>query len=50
LDREEYVAKRQAGLLQPDGCYVKFFNEHGSLESWKKRVVRQQQQVQQLQA
>jgi large subunit ribosomal protein L10e len=40
LDREMYVEKRKAGLLQPDGCYVKFFNDHGKLEDWKKRVVR----------
>ena len=23
LTREEYIAKRQANMLQPDGCYVK---------------------------
>lgn len=40
LNREEYVEKRDAGMLQPDGCYVKFLNEHGTLSSWKKRVER----------
>jgi large subunit ribosomal protein L10e len=38
LDREEYVAKREAGMCQPDGCYVKFFNNHGPLRDWERRV------------
>jgi large subunit ribosomal protein L10e len=43
LDRAEYEEKRAAGMLQPDGCYVKFHKEHGTLESWKKRVLKQRQ-------
>lgn len=31
LTREEYVVKRQEGKLLPDGCYVKYLNEHGPL-------------------
>lgn len=38
LDRDVYVEKRQAGLLQPDGCYVKFYNEHGQMTKWQKRM------------
>ena len=40
LNRQDYVEKREAGMLQPDGCYVKFLNEHGTLAGWKKRVER----------
>jgi large subunit ribosomal protein L10e len=40
LDRDQYVEQRDAGMLQPDGCYVKFLTEHGSLAQWKKRVER----------
>jgi large subunit ribosomal protein L10e len=42
LDREEYEAKRAAGMCQPDGCYVKFHSERGPLSEWKKRVIRAQ--------
>ena len=42
LDREEYVEKRQAGMLEPDGAYVKFYKETGRLEDWKRRVQRAQ--------
>ncbi|KAI9014878.1 ribosomal protein L10e/L16 [Gaertneriomyces semiglobifer] len=37
LTREEYVEKRQAGMLQPDGCYVKYLNEKGPLQNYFKR-------------
>jgi large subunit ribosomal protein L10e len=40
LDREDYMERRQAGMLQPDGCYVKFLSEHGPLDEWKKRTER----------
>ena len=32
LSRGEYVEKRQAGLLQPDGAYVKYLSQHGPLQ------------------
>ncbi|KAI8902702.1 ribosomal protein L10e/L16 [Globomyces pollinis-pini] len=32
LTREEYVERREQGLLLPDGCYVKYLNERGPLE------------------
>jgi len=31
LSREEYAEKRQSGLLQPDGAYVKYLSRHGPL-------------------
>ncbi|CAB4410425.1 unnamed protein product [Rhizophagus irregularis] len=31
LSREEYMEKRQNGLLQPDGAYVKYLSHHGPL-------------------
>jgi len=31
LSRDEYVEQRQAGLLQPDGAYVKYLSHHGPL-------------------
>jgi len=37
LTREEYVAKRQDGMLQPDGCYVKYLAHKGPLTAWEKR-------------
>lgn len=40
LEREEYLEKREAGMLQPDGCYVKFLTESGPLDTWKRRVER----------
>ena len=33
LSREEYVEKRHAGLLKPDGAYVKYLTQHGPLQS-----------------
>jgi len=38
LTRQEYVENRQAGLLQPDGCYVKYLDEHGPLKNYFCRV------------
>ncbi|ORX91063.1 60S ribosomal protein L10-A [Basidiobolus meristosporus CBS 931.73] len=38
LTREEYIVERQAGRLQPDGCYVKYITEHGPLENYFNRV------------
>lgn len=32
LRREEYVAKRQEGRVRPDGAYVQFLSNNGSLE------------------
>jgi len=40
LTREEYVERRQAGLLQPDGCYVKYLAEKGPLQAYFNRVAR----------
>ena len=40
LTREEYVAQRQAGKLQPDGCYVKYLTEKGPLDAHFKRLER----------
>ncbi|TPX38543.1 hypothetical protein SeMB42_g06676 [Synchytrium endobioticum] len=37
LTREEYVVKRQANMLQPDGCYVKYLADKGPLSAWMKR-------------
>jgi large subunit ribosomal protein L10e len=37
LTREEYVIQRQANMLQPDGCYVKYLAEKGPLSAWMKR-------------
>lgn len=42
LDRDDYVAARQAGACVPDGCYVKFYPEHGTLDDWKRRTARAQ--------
>ena len=40
LTREEYVERRQAGLLQPDGCYVKYLAEKGPLQAYFDRETR----------
>ncbi|KAI9203599.1 ribosomal protein L10e/L16 [Polychytrium aggregatum] len=40
LTREQYVADRQAGKLQPDGCYVKYLSEKGPLSEYYKRAAR----------
>ncbi|KAI8584856.1 ribosomal protein L10e/L16 [Geranomyces variabilis] len=37
LTREEYVEARQAGRLEPDGCYVKYLAEKGPLAAHFKR-------------
>jgi large subunit ribosomal protein L10e len=34
LTREEYVEKRAAGMLQPDGCYVKYLATKGPLSAY----------------
>lgn len=31
LTREEYVTRREEGKLLPDGCYVKYLNDHGPI-------------------
>lgn len=38
LTKEEYVAAKEAGKLQNDGCYVKYLNDHGPLENYFKRL------------
>lgn len=38
LSREEFAEQRQAGKLQPDGCYVKYLRNHGPLSSHFKRL------------
>ncbi|KAK9759712.1 60S ribosomal protein L10, partial [Basidiobolus ranarum] len=38
LTRDEYIVERQAGRLQPDGCYVKYITEHGPLQNFFKRT------------
>ena len=40
LTREEYLVKREAGMLQPDGCYVKYLSEKGPLDEHFKRLAR----------
>ena len=40
LTREQYVEDRQAGKLQPDGCYVKYLAEKGPLDNFFKRELR----------
>ncbi|CAG8824003.1 1468_t:CDS:2, partial [Dentiscutata erythropus] len=39
LSREEYGEKRQAGLLQPDGAYVKYLSNHGPLVKHLEQIV-----------
>ncbi|KAI7849955.1 60S ribosomal protein L10-A, partial [Circinella umbellata] len=36
LGREEYVQARKDGMLQPDGCYVKFVPQKGALNNYFK--------------
>jgi large subunit ribosomal protein L10e len=38
LSREEFAVSRQAGTVVPDGAGVKYFNNHGSLSSYFKRI------------
>ncbi len=40
LTREAYVEQRQAGKLQPDGCYVKYLSEKGPLKDHFYRLQR----------
>ncbi|KAI8840584.1 ribosomal protein L10e/L16 [Chytridium lagenaria] len=40
LTREEYVERRQANMLQPDGCYVKYLTEKGPLEAFFRKESR----------
>jgi len=40
LTREQYAIEREAGRLQPDGCYVKYLAEKGPLKTWMKRTAR----------
>ncbi|KAJ3223926.1 hypothetical protein HK099_000522 [Clydaea vesicula] len=40
LTREQYIAEREAGRLQPDGCYVKYLAEKGPLQNWMTRTAR----------
>lgn len=40
LTREEYVERRQAGTIIPDGVDVKYLPEKGPLQAWKDRVAR----------
>jgi len=40
LTREQYVEARQAGKLQPDGCYVKYISEKGPLRAHFERLQR----------
>lgn len=40
LTREEYVVKREAGMLLPDGCYVKYLAEKGPLSQHFRRLER----------
>jgi large subunit ribosomal protein L10e len=40
LTREEYMEQRQAGKLQPDGCYVKYLAEKGPLSAYFHRQSR----------
>jgi large subunit ribosomal protein L10e len=42
LTREEYLARRAEGKLLPDGCYVKYLNEHGKIEDSLKLAKRVQ--------
>jgi len=41
LSREEYAEKRQAGLLQPDGAYVKYLSHHGPLAKHLDQIIAQ---------
>lgn len=40
LTREEYIQRREAGTLLPDGCYVKYLSEKGPLKEHFKMVKR----------
>lgn len=40
LTREEYVIRRAAGSIIPDGVDVKYLPEKGPLKNWMRRVAR----------
>src|SRR6478735_4357329 len=40
LDRADYVEARSKGLVKPDGCYVKFVPQKGSLANYFKEAVK----------
>jgi large subunit ribosomal protein L10e len=37
LNRDEFLAAKEDGRLENDGCYVKYLNNHGPLETYFKR-------------
>jgi len=38
LSREEYIVQREAGLVRPDGCYLKEVPQHGTLARYFKEA------------
>jgi large subunit ribosomal protein L10e len=40
LNKEDYHQALEEGLLQPDGCYVKYLNHHGPLSHLFKRLTK----------
>ncbi|KAJ1539283.1 60S ribosomal protein L10, partial [Cladochytrium tenue] len=42
LTREQYMAARAEGKLQPDGCYVKYLAEKGPLEQSLRQIEKAQ--------
>jgi large subunit ribosomal protein L10e len=40
LSREEYAVKREAGLVRPDGCYLKEVPQHGTLTRYFKELAK----------
>jgi len=38
LSREDYAVKREAGLVRPDGCYLKEVPQHGTLTRYFKEL------------
>jgi len=38
LSRQEYADKREAGLVRPDGCYLKEIPQHGTLTRYFKEL------------
>merc|ERR1711916_42719 len=36
FEKDEYLARREAGTIIPDGCYVKELNGHGPFSTWVK--------------
>lgn len=37
LNKEDYIAAKDSGLLENDGCYVKYLNSHGPLSKYFRR-------------